>query len=141
MSLFRRVIYKASNKQSKGNVSFIRHAISFMRITSHFFKTKSFACKTLARPRYCAAINSISAVCASSRSVFYVIGNCIAISYYIKKEVMFKNTTSFTKDLKTISLSSHSLLYSIFRTLFFLLPLDIHAHGYNISFSFSNQKP
>ena len=54
--------------------------------TNNTFRTKSFACKTLARPRYCAAINSISAVCASSRSVFYVIGNCIAISYYIKKE-------------------------------------------------------
>ena len=50
-----------------------------------FKRTKSFACKTLARPRYCVAINSISAVCASSRSVFYVIGNCIAISYYIIK--------------------------------------------------------
>ena len=53
--------------------------------SSGLSRTKSFACKTLARPRYCAAINSISAVCASSRSVFYVIGNCIAISYYIKK--------------------------------------------------------
>ena len=54
-------------------------------ITISYYRTKGFACRTLARPRYCAAINSISAVCASSRSVFSVIGNCIAISYYIKK--------------------------------------------------------
>ena len=63
-------------------------ATLYMKIST---TTKSDHCitisyhRTLARPRYCAAINSISAVCASSRSVFYVIGNCIAISYYIKK--------------------------------------------------------
>ena len=59
------------------------HCSATLLTTENTFKrTKSFACKTLARPRYCATINSISAVCASSRSVFYVIGNCIAISYY-----------------------------------------------------------
>ena len=45
--------------------------------------TKNFACKTLARPRYCAAINSISAVCASSRSVFYVIKIRIYFHLYL----------------------------------------------------------
>ena len=68
------------------------------RIAIFYYRTKSFACKTLARPRYCAAINSISAVCASSRSVFYVIGNCIAISYYIKK------ATTYRDSLKTFAL-------------------------------------
>ena len=43
---------------------------SVQKIEISYKGTKSFACKTLARPRYCAAINSISAVCASSHRNF-----------------------------------------------------------------------
>ena len=79
------------NEKAQKNHYLLEQISDFIKqLYEYFFlkkneRTKSFACKTLARPRYCAAINSISAVCASSRSVFYVIGNCIAISYYIKK--------------------------------------------------------
>ena len=63
---------------------------SVQKIEISYKGTKSFACKTLARLRYCAAINSISAVCASSRSVFYATGNCITISYYRTKSFACK---------------------------------------------------
>ncbi len=67
---------------------------------------------------YCAAIHSISAVCASSRSVFYVIGNCIAISYYIKNTSrplrILVSTCVFWVSLSNWYLFSHHFLVYIF---------------------------